>query len=712
VEEHISDGRQLRYRLYNVHGPGIVEDVVTRWTDTEFNGSTGRIQGYALDVLTGQPIPGLLIVAGGAQTFTASDGSFLIEGLPPGEHNLVAYALDGRYMPFQQGAVIQEEATTPAEIRLKPASMVNVTLELTVPEGTIPAVPIRVAGNIYQLGNTFADLSGGFSTIATRMPVLNQTSRSNYTLTLSLPAGTDIRYLYTLGDGFWNTELNSDGILDLRQIIVPETEIIVQDDVVSWSTTGSNPITFDIRIPEDTPPGDSISIQFDPFFGWTEPIPMWRLEDYRWAYVLNGPLTVIDNLNYRICRNEQCGSADDQRTIGLNHAGLPVSVDSEQRTVLDQVNAWAWIEPIQSDYPIDTTYSVPRSIDFIAGVELEAYHHPSWTPLNPQMLESVQQMGANWLILTPTWTYTRNNPPILEMVTGADPLWQDLSTTIQDARERDIQVAIFPHVRFPSTAEDWWIASDRDVSWWIVWFERYRNFILHHADLADDTDALALIIGGDWLSPALPGGMLPDGSPSGVQSDVEAHWRRLIQDVRSRYPGKIAWAISTTQAINAPPPFLDQIDLIYLLFDAPLSTHPDPSIFELQTEATRILDNEIYPQFQIYEVPIVLAVHYPAVDGASIGCLPGLLGEGCLDNEVLSRPNDDFPDIPLDLIEQADIYQALLNVTNERQWINGFVTGGFYPPAKLQDKSTSVHGKPAQDLLQKWFLSWSSSSAQ
>ena len=112
VEEHISDGRQLRYRLFHVEGPGEVQDVVTRWTDTQFEGTTGRITGKALDSITCQPIANILIVAGGAQALTASDGSYLLEGLPPGTHNLVAYALDGSYQIFQQGALVEADSTT------------------------------------------------------------------------------------------------------------------------------------------------------------------------------------------------------------------------------------------------------------------------------------------------------------------------------------------------------------------------------------------------------------------------------------------------------------------------------------------------------------------------------------------------------------------------------------------------------------------------
>src|SRR3990172_2254126 len=123
VQEHTTDGRPTRYRMAHIQGPGTILDVVSRWTDTAFSGTTGRISGQALDAITGQPIPNLLITAGGAQALSTSDGSYLIEGLPPGTHNLVAYSMDGAYITFQQGALVAADSTTPAELRLKPAEM-------------------------------------------------------------------------------------------------------------------------------------------------------------------------------------------------------------------------------------------------------------------------------------------------------------------------------------------------------------------------------------------------------------------------------------------------------------------------------------------------------------------------------------------------------------------------------------------------------------
>ena len=36
-------------------------------------------------------------------------------------------------------------------------------------------------------------------------------------------------------------------------------------------------------------------------------------------------------------------------------------------------------------------------------------------------------------------------------------------------------------------------------------------------------------------------------------------------------------------------------------------------------------------------------------------------------------------------------------------WISGFVSREYYPPAALQDQSASVNGKPTSALLGEWF---------
>lgn len=704
AEEHTSSKRPVRYRLVYVEGPVSVKDVVSAWSDQDFSGPTGRIMGTASDTENGSPIPNLLISAGGQQAITTSDGSFLLEGLPPGTHNLVGYALDGSYRPFQQGAVVAAESTTPAPIRLKPAPLVNVGFNVTVPPRTMPAVPIRMAGNLFQLGNTFADLTGGMNTLAARMPSLLPLPDGRYRLEIQLPVGAFVDYKYTLGDGFWNAE-TSGGRFRVRHLIVPDLPIEVNDRVEQWGSPGAGPVVFDLTVPAETPATDFVSIQFNPY-GWTEPIPMWSLGQGHWVYILYGPLSGQKMLGYRYCRNDQCGSADDSQTPGNEAFGRVLEVSGSQQTVQDTVDAWVWWEASLNRVPTSTPQVQPRGQAFLAGAELQPAFHPSWSPLVPVTMKELQSLGANWVILTPTWTYTRQTPPILEPVTGRNPFWTDLAEEIEQAHSFNLNAALFPTPQFLQPQDLWWSNAARDFPWWIVWFETYEKFVLHHADLAQSQGARALILGGEWVTPALPGGLLADGSSSGVPADAEHRWQEILSEVRNHFDGELAWALPFTAGMETAPTFLDQVDWIYLLFSPPLADRADASEQQMRSLAADYLDEPVKSFQEKAGKPVVLGVSYPSVEAGTTGCLPDPLEsmEGkCLDVSLLSRPNADVPTLTLDLEEQAMAYRAMLVAINEHDWISGFVSRGYYPPAGLQDKSTSVHGKPSGEVLRYWY---------
>jgi hypothetical protein len=290
----------------------------------------------------------------------------------------------------------------------------------------------------------------------------------------------------------------------------------------------------------------------------------------------------------------------------------------------------------------------------------------------------------------------------LELVSGQDAPWFDLQESIQQARGRNLSVAVFPTVRFPAGSGQWWNEAKRDFSWWVVWFERYRAFILDHADLAARNDAQALVIGGNWLLPAMPGGTLGDGSPSGVPPDAESRWRNLIQEVRTHYSGMIIWALPYSQAISQPPVFLDAVDSIYVLFSPSLSKVNSAGRADLEAEAARLLDSGVLPLQARFGKAIMIGIWYPSADGAETGCVPNPAG-GCFSFDSLARPQPDIPEVATDFGEQADIYSAVLAAINSRNWITGFVSRGYYPPVMLQDKSASVRGKPAQEVLRYWF---------
>lgn len=691
----------VRYRLVYVNGPLQVSDTLNSWADRQANTSSGNIVGTVVNLDNGTPLPDIMVTAGGVQTQTDSAGRFQLTGLRGGIHNLVGYALDGTYQTFQQGAAVGENQNTPVDIRMRPAQLVNVIFTVSVPQTTQPGVPLRLAGNLLQLGNTFGDLRGGLSTVADRMPVLTPLPDGRYSVSLFLPAGASVEYKYTIGDGFWNSEFTSDGRYLTRQLIVPPQTITVNDTVQSWQTGPNSPILFEVTVPADTPATDIIYIQFNPF-AWTPPIPMWPLGNNRWAYKLYGPLNIVGSLGYRYCRNAQCDAADDLQTAGESAHGRTVSASIAAQDIIDTVGGWTW--PQKAGSASLVVADIPsRGTGFMAGVEFQSYYEPSLSMFNQAALQNVQALGSNWVVITPSWTYQGSNPLAFSEQPGRDAFWLDTATSVSQARALNLNVGIFPQARFATNANDFWRSAPRDAGWWENWFNHYRAFAVHYADLATVSGAQAVIIGGDWIAPALPSGKLADGTPSGVPADAEARWKSVIAEVRQHFRGQVLLALPyDTSVIEAPVNVLRDADAIYLLWFTKLSDQPTPSKADLSAEVGRLLDNNILPvQIQVGK-PVILALSYPSSTYSATGCIPNGNG-GCLYWTALSRPNADIATVNLDLQQQFDIYDAVLNAMNTRTWVNGLVSRGYYTPVALQDKSASIHGKPAADLLWYWF---------
>jgi hypothetical protein len=249
-------------------------------------------------------------------------------------------------------------------------------------------------------------------------------------------------------------------------------------------------------------------------------------------------------------------------------------------------------------------------------------------------------------------------------------------------------VAIYPSLSLPgdtpcvdanctSKAAAWWQSSPHDFLWWQSWFEHYRTFLLNYTDLANQSGAEVLVIGGSWILPALPGGHLPDGNSSGVPDDAEQMWRSIITDIRARFSGTLLWAMpfNNEQEGFSTPPFIDLVDGIYLEWSAPLydGQESTSSIEDLKYRAGMLLDNVILPAISDLGLPLWLSIRSISV-----------------------------PDLQI----QADIYQAFLEIVNNRPWVNGFISSGYFPPVSVQDTSASVNGKPSAELLRTYWPIW------
>jgi len=695
--EHNAFGAQVRYRMYYVTNPGEVRDIIAAWNDTPYNGETGRVQGKVADI-SNNPLQDILISAGGVNAISTTDGNFLLEGLPPGTHNLVAYSIDGRYTPYQQGALIAGNSTTPAPLQLPPTHNINVTFVLTPPENSTDGLPVRLIGNIYSLGNTFANLQGGTSVIASRAPLMTSLPDGRYTITLSLPSGLDLRYKYTLGDGFWNTEHRSDGSFRLRQLIVPENDILIEDQIDSWVVKGFNPIWFEVEVPESTPATDTISIQFNPYT-WTEPIPMWRTGKTQWTFALQSPLHLLSNISYRYCRNEQCGIADPAVVVGSLDS-FEFSTQDPPTVINDTILHWAWMNLEEEQVKIVGKDVNPRGENFIAGIELLEYYNPNWQSYFPKTFKTIKELGANWVFLTPTWHFSSINPPVLEIIPGIDPFWMDIEQMTHYAKDNELNIALFPHTGITHDMHDWWSIADRDSGWWQTWFDRYRIFLLTYADFAEQNQIDTLVIGEPGLLAALTDGTLPDGSPSNVFNDAEEKWLSIIQEVRSRYSGDLTLAIQDSINLTTYGELINQFDQYYVQISSPLQNEDSDQV-DLYASVEEIISAAALPLWESNNKPVIIGIKYPSTPGALTGCIP--FEKECNTFEILDQPVLTPINVPIDLDIQMDIYEAFVSIINEKEWVSGFVSQGYFPPVELQDLSSSIHGKQASAILWYWY---------
>jgi len=69
-----------------------------------------------------------------------------------------------------------------------------------------------------------------------------------YSATLTLPSGAYLRYKYTLGDGYWNAERSIAGGFEVRELIVPDQDATIQDNVRTWNSGDSSPILFETTV--------------------------------------------------------------------------------------------------------------------------------------------------------------------------------------------------------------------------------------------------------------------------------------------------------------------------------------------------------------------------------------------------------------------------------------------------------------------------------
>ncbi len=284
-------------------------------------------------------------------------------------------------------------------------------------------------------------------------------------------------------------------------------------------------------------------------------------------------------------------------------------------------------------------------------------------PLARRALLTARAAGTERVALVPTWYMDDAAATAVRRDPEKTPTDESLVAAAGAVRDLGLDVVIKPHVDvLDGTFRGEISPSDPEA-----WFASYREMLLGYADLATEVGASDLIIGTELTSMSL------DAEP----------WRKLIDEVRSRYDGRLSFAANWVDGADSIE-FWDALDYIGIDAYMPLMTPRGmPSVEEL-IDAWGPYVSRMRSLHKEWDLPIIFTeAGYQDRVGAA------------------SRVGQDSGEISEQA--QADAYEAAFEALHELRWFDGIWWWDWSAEGPPTEPGTfTPENKLAQGVLMEW----------
>ncbi len=220
------------------------------------------------------------------------------------------------------------------------------------------------------------------------------------------------------------------------------------------------------------------------------------------------------------------------------------------------------------------------------------------------------------------------------------------------------------HIHFPERE-----IGDKD--YWKEWFSSYTAFLVHYAEIAEETGCEMFCVGCEML---------------GTEHKVE-YWRNAIAEVRKVYSGKITY--NTNHGKEFGVKWWDAVDYIGTSAYYGVARVPGDSMENMQAEwdeqKSRLAElSEMHGGKQIIFM--------------EIGCRSA---SGC----AMIPYDFSHHEYPYDEDEQANFYESCMRSMWNEPWFAGFFWWDWYTkiPTRQPELGFSVVGKKTEQLLKEWY---------
>ncbi len=207
------------------------------------------------------------------------------------------------------------------------------------------------------------------------------------------------------------------------------------------------------------------------------------------------------------------------------------------------------------------------------------------------------------------------------------------------------------------------------------WFESYKKFILHYADVAAKYSVEILCIGTELSNT--------------TTTKWQDKWFDIIDEVRRAYNGTIVYAANWDEYDTVP--LWDKLDYIGIDAYFPLTNKDDPTKEELRQVwmgYADTIENWLKTKGLMEMGVIFTEIGYDSVDGCNI-------------QPWSIRPT--LATLVEDQQEQADCLEALSTALSKRRWFKGIYWWNYFPRKDIGVLGYTLRGKKGEKLLAEWY---------
>ncbi|MBP3609243.1 MAG: glycosyl hydrolase family 53 [Lachnospiraceae bacterium] len=298
--------------------------------------------------------------------------------------------------------------------------------------------------------------------------------------------------------------------------------------------------------------------------------------------------------------------------------------------------------------------------------------------IKSQML--LYQTGVNWMCLAVACYQETAHSTSIEFDFGRSCSDRDIMAAVELAHKNNVKVCLKPMV---NCRDGVWRAyinfADSDFAgddiYWDKWFKSYGDYMKYYAELAEETGCEMLCIGCEMCG----------------TERKEAHWRKLIAEIRQIYSGELIY--NTNHGHEDDVKWFDAVDYVGTSAYFPVAKEGGATFEMMQKEWLRIRE-DMHRIYEKWQKKIVFI---------EIGCRSA---NGCA-----AMPWDfQHKELPHDEDEQANFYDSCLSVFADQDWFGGVFWWDWstfiYDTKEEAEKENgfNIHLKKAEDVIKKWYL--------